>query len=100
MFNAVRQLGGAIGVAVLTTVIVLTTAGHQAANAVGSITAYRIAFLVAAALALLAVVSALAINDADAANTTTRRRPRRAAPGRAGRVEPHPDRLATAPVLR
>jgi MFS family permease len=49
MFNAIRQLGGAIGVAVLTTVIVLigpvhVVAGHEVAN----LTAYRIAFLIAA----------------------------------------------------
>jgi EmrB/QacA subfamily drug resistance transporter len=97
MFNAVRQLGGAIGVAVLTTVIVLTMHGHPS-TAAGSLTAYRIAFLVAAALALLAVGIALTINDADAANTMTRRR--RRAPGQAARDEPHRDRLVTAPALR
>jgi EmrB/QacA subfamily drug resistance transporter len=52
MYNAVRQLGGAVGVALLTTVIVGVGAatvsdGHSAAN----LTAYRIAFLVAAAIA-------------------------------------------------
>src|SRR5215467_6931294 len=50
IFNAMRQLGGAVGVALLTTVIVLigpvhVVAGHEVAN----LTAYRIAFLVAAA---------------------------------------------------
>src|SRR5438445_2004655 len=53
MFNAMRQLGGAIGVAVLTSVIVLNgpvhaVDGHEVAN----LTAYRIAFLTAAAISL------------------------------------------------
>jgi EmrB/QacA subfamily drug resistance transporter len=70
MFNAVRQLGGAVGVAVLTTVIVgigatHLVAGHQVAN----LTSYRVAFLVAAALSLAGVAPALSIRDADAAAT-------------------------------
>jgi MFS family permease len=70
MFNTARQLGGAIGVALLTTAIVLTgttrvVAGHQTAN----LTAYRIAFLVAAAFCLAGISSALSIRDADAAAT-------------------------------
>jgi EmrB/QacA subfamily drug resistance transporter len=74
MFNAVRQLGGAIGVAVLTTAIVLVgpvhlVGGHEAANLI----AYRVAFLVAAAFCLAAVPFALSINDADAARTIVRR---------------------------
>jgi hypothetical protein len=70
MFNAVRQLGGAIGVAILTSAIVAVgpvhlVSGHLEAN----LTAYRVAFLVAAAFALLAIGSALRIRDADAAQT-------------------------------
>jgi EmrB/QacA subfamily drug resistance transporter len=77
MFNAIRQLGGAIGVALLTTVIVLigathVVAGHEAAN----LTAYRITFLVAAAICLAGVASALSIRDADAAATIPARRRR------------------------
>jgi EmrB/QacA subfamily drug resistance transporter len=81
MFNAVRQLGGAVGVAVLTTVIVLVgpvhlVAGHAAAN----LTAYRVAFLAAAAIALSGVTWSLSIRDADAASTIpTRRQPADAA---------------------
>jgi EmrB/QacA subfamily drug resistance transporter len=76
MFNAVRQLGGAVGVAVLTTVIVLVgpvhlVAGHPVAN----LTAYRVAFLAAAAICLCAVACSLSIRDADAASTR---------PGRSG----------------
>ncbi len=70
MFNAARQVGGAIGVALLTTAIVLIgpariVAGHQVAN----LTAYRITFLVAAAFCLAAMASSLTIHDADAAAT-------------------------------
>jgi MFS family permease len=78
MFNAIRQLGGAIGVAALTTVIVLVgpvhlVAGHPVAN----LTAYRVAFLVAAAVALCGVACSLSIRDADAAATMPARRGRR-----------------------
>ena len=73
MFNAVRQLGGAVGVAILTTAIVLVgplhlVGGHLAPN----LTAYKVAFLVAAAFCLLAVPAALTIRDADAARTMVR----------------------------
>jgi MFS family permease len=76
MFNTTRQLGGAVGVALLTTVIVLVgpvhlVAGHQVAN----LTAYRAAFLAAAAISLCAVACSLSIRDADAASTR---------PGRSG----------------
>ncbi len=82
MFNAVRQLGGAIGVAILTSAIVAVgpvhlVAGHLEAN----LTAYRVAFLVAAAFALLAIGSALRIRDADAAQTIPGRTRRVAAEG-------------------
>ncbi len=74
MFNAVRQLGGAVGVAVLTTAIVLIgpvhlVGGHEVAN----LTAYRVAFLVAAVFCLAGVPFALSIRDADAARTIVRR---------------------------
>jgi MFS family permease len=74
MFNAIRQLGGAVGVAVLTTVIVLIgpvhlVAGHEVAN----LTAYRAAFLVAAAICFCALPFSLSIRDADAAATIPRR---------------------------
>ncbi len=70
MFNAARQVGGAIGVALLTTAIVAIgpthlVAGHEVAN----LTAYRVAFLVAAAFALAGVAFSLSIHAADAAAT-------------------------------
>ena len=75
MFNAVRQLGGAIGVALLTTVIVLIGATHVVAgHEVANLTAYRVTFLVAAAICLAGVASALSIRDADAAATIPSRR--------------------------
>jgi EmrB/QacA subfamily drug resistance transporter len=70
MFNAVRQLGGAIGVAVLTTVIVLVGPVHRVnGHSVANLTAYRVAFLAAAAICLCAVAFSLSIRDADAAST-------------------------------
>jgi EmrB/QacA subfamily drug resistance transporter len=74
MFNAIRQLGGAIGVAVLTTVIVAAgpdrlVAGHPVAN----LNAYRAAFLAAAAICACGVACSLSIRDADAASTIPRR---------------------------
>ena len=78
MFNTVRQLGGAIGVAVLTTAIVTigpTRLAHG--QVVPNLTAYHVAFLVAAALCLAGVACALSIKDADAAATIPPRRRRR-----------------------
>jgi EmrB/QacA subfamily drug resistance transporter len=83
MFNAIRQLGGAVGVAILTTAIVLVgplhvVGGHLTAN----LTAYRIAFLVGAVFALLAIPCALTIRDSDAARTIPGRGAMRAAGSR------------------
>jgi EmrB/QacA subfamily drug resistance transporter len=86
MFNAIRQLGGAVGVAVLTTAIVLVgpvhlVAGHPVAN----LDAYRAAFLAAAAICLCALACSLSIRDADAAST----RPGRGNPRETG-AQPAP----------
>jgi MFS family permease len=78
MFNTIRQLGGAIGVAVLTTAIVLVGPVHLVGgHVVANLTAYRVAFLVAAAICLLGVAPAARIRDADAARTIPARRPSR-----------------------
>ena len=75
LFNAARQVGGAIGVALLTTAIVLIGATHLVAgHEVANLTAYRIAFLIAAAFCLAGIASALTIHDADAAATIPSRR--------------------------
>ena len=89
MFNTVRQLGGAIGVAILTSAIVAVgplhlVAGHLAPD----LTAYRVAFLVAAAFSLLAVPCALSIKDSDAARTIPVRRGAKAK--QAGAPQPAP----------
>ena len=79
MFNAMRQLGGALGVALLTTAVVIVgpthiVAGHVAAN----LAAYRVAFLVAAAIVLLGILPAQTISDTEAARTIPDRPGRRA----------------------
>jgi len=77
MFNAIRQLGGAIGVAVLTTVIVFVGPVHLVGgHVVPNLAAYRVAFLVAAAVCLCGVGCSLSIRDADAAATIPVRRRR------------------------
>jgi len=75
IFNAAKQLGAAVGVAVLTTVLAAAgptrqAAGHVTANPA----AFHDAFLAAAAAALLAVTVALTIRDTDAAATMVPRR--------------------------
>jgi EmrB/QacA subfamily drug resistance transporter len=87
MFNVGRQLGSALGVAVLTTAVVAvgatrTVAGHVTPD----LTAYHVAFLVAAGVAAVAAVVALTIHDTDAASTIIRRRGQK--------PEPEPEPLA------
>jgi MFS family permease len=82
MFNVVRQLGSALGVALFTTAIVAvgatrTTAGHVLPN----LTAYHVAFGIAAALAAAGLLVALTIHDQDAASTIVRRGRQAEAPG-------------------
>ncbi len=89
MFNAMRQLGGALGVALLTTAIVIVgptqeVAGHVSPN----LAAYRVAFVAAALIALAGVGPALTINDAEAAHTIPVRRWRRAGLARAAAEAP------------
>ena len=70
LFSMSRQLGSAIGIALLATVFTAvgttrTIAGHSSPD----LTAYHAAFLVAAFVALLAVLPALTVEDTDAAST-------------------------------
>lgn len=70
IFNAGKQFGGAVGVALLSTVLAgagptSKAAGHVTANLAG----YHDGILAAAAVALLAVAVALTIRDTDAAAT-------------------------------
>jgi hypothetical protein len=82
LFNIVRQIGSAIGVAMLTTVIVAVGATTTAAARItADLTAYHVAFLVAAGVAAGGAVVALTIHDADAASTMVRRGGRKAESG-------------------
>ena len=84
MFNASRQLGGALGVALFTTAIVLVGSTHPISGPAGTnLTAYRVAFLLAALCCFAAIAAALRIRDADAAEAMpARRRPRPSDPDR------------------
>jgi EmrB/QacA subfamily drug resistance transporter len=74
-FNADRQLGGAVGVALLTTVLAAVGVTHEVGGVVTSnLTAFHAAFLAAAAIAVVAAVCCLFIHDVDAASTMTLRR--------------------------
>jgi EmrB/QacA subfamily drug resistance transporter len=93
VFNALRQLGGAVGVAVLSTVVaevgpLRTLHGHPAAN----LASYHDAFLAAAGFALAGALASLRINDREAAHTMVRRGrlARRGAQEPARAVEPVP----------
>jgi EmrB/QacA subfamily drug resistance transporter len=76
LFNANRQLGGAIGVAILSTVIsVVGPVHHFGATIVPNLTAYHAAFLTASAIALAGGALALAaVRDEDASATRSGRR--------------------------
>jgi EmrB/QacA subfamily drug resistance transporter len=81
VFNALRQLGGAVGVAILSTVVaevgpLMVTDGHISAN----LTAYHVTFLTAAAITLIAAFVALRVDDEAAAHTMVRRTPRKVRP--------------------
>jgi EmrB/QacA subfamily drug resistance transporter len=74
MFNAFRQISGAVGVAVVSTVVatvgpIKVVDGHAVAN----LTAYHTAFLIAAAVAVAGAVATMTVSDADAAQTMVRR---------------------------
>jgi EmrB/QacA subfamily drug resistance transporter len=74
IFNASKQLGGAIGVALLNTVLVATNPAQAHQHDRSTITgtaSYHDGFLVAAVVALIAMLVALTIRDADAASTLT-----------------------------
>ncbi|MEU2923545.1 DHA2 family efflux MFS transporter permease subunit [Streptomyces sp. NPDC007251] len=67
LFNVGRRLGGAVGVAVATTVLV--TAGTTGTDTAPGISGYRAAFLALAALNLLGLYAATRVSDTEAAGT-------------------------------
>ena len=89
IFNAGKQLGGAIGVALLTTILATGSAQHGARRTIPDITAFHHAFLAAAAVAIVTLGAALTIQDADAAAAVTRR---------SGRATPQTDESAAQPA--
>jgi ABC-type glycerol-3-phosphate transport system permease component len=86
LFNSQRQLGSALGVSLVTTVIAAVGAVHVVAGrTVPNLTAYHAAFLTAAGVALVGAAVALTINDGDAAATMVRRTVARVTPAGGGR---------------
>jgi EmrB/QacA subfamily drug resistance transporter len=74
LFNAGKQLGGAVGVALLSTVVAATgPVTDRAGRSVANLSAYHDGFLAAAGVALLAITVALSVRDCDAAATMVRR---------------------------
>jgi Na+/melibiose symporter-like transporter len=89
LFNSQRQLGSAVGVALLATVLSLVGTTHEVAgHAAANLDAYHAAFLVAAGVALVGAAVALTIKDVDAAATMVRRS--------RGKPEPSPATLEPA----
>ncbi|GLY16511.1 MFS transporter [Kineosporia sp. NBRC 101677] len=70
LFNTLRQIGGAAGVAFLTTSMI--TVGTTTATGAPNVDAYRVAFAVAAGCALIALAIAQTIKDADAGSAIRR----------------------------
>jgi len=75
IFNVQRQLGSALGVALLASVLVGIGTVTVGSNGVPSpnLHAYHVAFLIAAGLAVLGAIAALTIHDSDAASTLRRK---------------------------
>jgi MFS family permease len=89
LFNASRQLGSAVGIATLTTVIATIGTTHQiAGHLTPQLSAYHWAFVTAAAVALLATALAFTMDDKAAAPTMRPDRPTAPRAGRSG-ADPH-----------
>jgi EmrB/QacA subfamily drug resistance transporter len=89
LFNSQRQLGSAVGVALLATVLALVGTTHVVAGRVtADLAGYHAAFLVAAGVALVGAAVALTIKDVDAAATMVRRR----------KSKPEPSPVSLEPV--
>ncbi|HMD44749.1 MAG TPA: hypothetical protein VKG43_01220, partial [Acidimicrobiales bacterium] len=80
LYNATRQLGAALGIAVLSTVLAaVKTSTVVRGLVVPDLTSYHAAFLVAAGISLTGAFVALTIKDRDAAAATGQYRRRVAA---------------------
>jgi EmrB/QacA subfamily drug resistance transporter len=85
-FNTMRQVGSAVGVAVLSTVLISVGSTHASGGvSLPNLRAYHLAFATAALFSLAAIGFSVTIHDSDAAATMVRRG-KRAAP--AAGVEP------------
>ena len=74
LYNSQRQMGSAMGVAVLAMVLnAVGTITHVSGVPEANLAAYHAAFVVAGAIALIAAGVSLGIHDADAAATMIRR---------------------------
>ncbi|HJT60001.1 MAG TPA: MFS transporter, partial [Ktedonobacteraceae bacterium] len=75
LYNAQRQIGASLGVALLSTVIsaVGITQLSASGTAIPNLAAYHAAFIMAAILALIGACIGLTIRDSDAASTMRRR---------------------------
>ena len=84
LFNTARQLGGAIGLAVLVTIATTATRhSHLASPAAATVHGYRIALLISAAVSLASVLIALLLpTPAKTVPATRTARPARTAAGR------------------
>ncbi len=83
LFNSARQMGSAVGVAVLSTVLAAVGIVHAASgHLVPQLSAYHWGFMTAAGVALLAMIACQFVIDADAAPTMVPRgrRTREASP--------------------
>ena len=82
VFNALRQLCGAVGVAALSTVVAEVGPLHRVGGHVeANLSAYHGAFLLASVVAVAGALVSLTVNDADAVQTMVRR-------GRLARPDP------------
>jgi predicted MFS family arabinose efflux permease len=73
-FNTMRQVGSAVGVAILSTVLIAVGSTEGAGGSThANMRAYHLAFATAALFAIAATVFSLTIHDSDAAETMVRR---------------------------
>jgi len=76
LYNAIRQIGSALGVAVMGTVLaVVGTTRHSSSGVHANLGAYHAAFYVGAGLLFCGLALVLSIRDRDAASTMAARRP-------------------------